>query len=94
MTELQDNRPVPCGKIPVRVFACLTTNRFTVLMHPGQGLADGGIPVEVATSLIPFDLRMPNAEVFILMRKDTSEIVKVLRVGEELHDARFFIDNA
>lgn len=92
--KTNNNRPVPCRLCPVRVFACLKTNYFTVLAYPGQGLADGGIPLEVETSLIPFDLRMPNSEFFLLMRQDTSEIVKVLRVGEELHDDRFVVDKA
>jgi hypothetical protein len=55
-------------------------------------MADGGIPLEIESSLVPFELRMPNSEFFLLMRKDTGEIVKVLRVGEELHDARFSLE--
>jgi hypothetical protein len=59
-----------------------------------MALAHGDVPIEVETSLIPLDLRMPNSELLLLMRKDTSEIAEVLRVGEEMHDARFSVDNA
>ena len=92
MTDLKDNGPVACWICPARVVACLTTNRITVLIHPDQGLADGGVPLEIEASLIPLDLRIPNSEFLLMMRKDTSEIVKVLRVGEEVHDASFLVD--
>jgi hypothetical protein len=94
MVDSKNNRPIPCWIRPARVLACLTTNRITVLTHPDQGLADGGVPIEVETSLIPLDLRMPNSEFVLLLLKDTSEIVKVLRAGEEVRDARFLVDNA
>ena len=75
MTDVKNN-PVACRIYPVRVLACLTTDRITVHVHPGQGLADGGVPVEVETSLIPIDLRMPNSQLLLLMRKDTSELAE------------------
>jgi hypothetical protein len=70
----------------------MNANRITVIACPGQGLADGGVPIEIESSLIPFDLRMPNSEFMLLVRKDTSEIVKVLRLGDELDDPRFFTE--
>ena len=92
MTDFKNDRPIPCHVVPVRVLACLRTNRLTVFLCPGQGMADGGIPLEIENSIVPFDLRMPNSEFFLLMRRDTDEIVKVLRVGEELDDDRFTIN--
>ncbi len=93
MSELNNNRRIPCWICPVPVLACLNTNRITVIAHPDQGMADGGVPMEVECSLIPLDLRIPNSEFLLLMRKDTDEIVKVLRVGEEVDGARFSIEN-
>ena len=92
MTDVKNNRPVHCWIYPVRVLACMNANRITVIACPGQGLADGGVPIEIESSLIPFDLRMPNSEFMLLVRKDTSEIVKVLRLGDELDDPRFFTE--
>ena len=87
------NNPMPCWMTPVRVLACLRTNWLTVILCPEQGLADGGIPIEIESRLIPFDLRMPNSEFFLLMREDTSEIAQVLRIGEEVDGARFSVEN-
>ena len=94
MTELANNRPVPCCLCRARVLACLNTGRFTVIACPDVGLADGGVPIEIESSLIPFDLRIPNAEFLLLMRKDSDEIVKVLRLGDDLDDPEFFVENA
>ena len=91
MTERKNNS-VPCLLFPARVLACLNTNRITVIACPDEGLADGGIPMEIEASLIPFDLRMPNSEFLVLMRRDPDEIVRVLRLGEEMHDPGFFVD--
>lgn len=73
--------------------ACLNDYRITVIVCPGQGLADGGIPYELESSLIPVDLRMPNSEFWLLMRKDTNEIVKVLRKGEKANESMFLVEN-
>lgn len=92
MAELENN-PIPCWIAPVRVLACLRTNWLTVVAFPGVGLADGGIPMDIESRLVPFDLRMPNSEFFVLHRSDTGQIVKALRAGEELDGARFSVEN-
>ena len=94
MIELANNRPIPCSLCLARVLACLNTGRITVIACPDVGLADGGVPIEIESSLIPLNLRIPNSEFLLLMRKDTGEIVKVLRLGDELNDAKFFVENA
>ena len=83
VSDVKDDHPASCWICPARVLACLNTNRITVVLYPDQGLADGGVPIELETSPIPWDLRMPNSEFLLLMRKDTNEIVKVIRVVEE-----------
>ena len=88
-----ENAPLSCWACPARVLACLNNNRITVVLFPDQGLADGGIPHEIDSSLIPFDLRMPNSEFLLLMRKDTGEFVKVLRRGEKTNDSGFRVDH-
>ena len=94
MTELKNNSAVPCWLSPARVLACLNTDRITVILCPDVGLADGGVPIEIESSLIPFDLRIPNSEFLLLMQRDTSEIVKVVRLGEEFNDPEFLVEHA
>ena len=91
MKGLENN--LPCWLYRARVLACLNSSRITVIACPGQGLADGGVPVEIESSLVPLDLRTPNSEFSLLLRKDTGEIVKVMRLGDELDDARFSVEN-
>lgn len=93
MTEPK-NRPIPYLLCRARVLACLNTGRITVILCPDVGLADGGVPIEIESSLIPFDLRIPNSEFLLLMQRDTSEIVKVLRLGEEFSDPEFLVEHA
>jgi hypothetical protein len=85
--------PVACWTSPVRVLACLNSNRLTVVLRPDQGLADGGVPCEIDAVFVPLDLRMPNSEFVLVMRRDTDEVVNVLRKGESLDDSRFVVDN-
>lgn len=49
-------------RIPARVLACLSRETITVILWPGMGLADGGIPIELPIAVVPPDLRMPNSE--------------------------------
>jgi hypothetical protein len=91
-TEGNAKDPIVCWSAPARVLACLHSGRITVVLHPGQGLADGGVPYEMEASLIPMDLRIPNSEFVVLSRKDTGQVVKVLRNGESLGDSEFVVD--
>jgi hypothetical protein len=92
-TEGNAKDPILCWSAPARVLACLHTGRITVVFYPGQGLADGGVPYEIEALHIPIDLRIPNSEFVVLSRKDTGQVVKVLRNGESLGDSEFVIDN-
>lgn len=47
------------------VFGCLVPGELRVILHPGAGLADGGVPRDVPTEAIPADLRMPNTPLWI-----------------------------
>jgi hypothetical protein len=55
------------ARTPARVIDCLRTGWVTVLLHPNQGLADGGIPIEIPADIIPPELRFPNTEVDLMM---------------------------
>ena len=92
-TEGNAKDSIACWSAPARVLACLHSGRITVVLFPDQGLADGGVPCEIEASLIPIDLRIPNCEFVVLSRKDTGQVVKVLRNGESLGDSVFVTDN-
>ena len=52
-------------RIPATVFACLTQGQITLMLFPGYGLADGGVPHEVPIDQIPFELRTPNTPLWL-----------------------------
>ena len=54
------------SRTPAVVFGCLQTGEFRLILWPSVGLADGGIPVNVAAELVPPDCRMPNTLLWAL----------------------------
>lgn len=66
-------------EIPARVIAVLTQSTNQVLLFPGAGLADGGIPTEIPLDLVPPDLRLPNTMVTVTME---SGIITEVRANE------------
>jgi hypothetical protein len=63
-------------RVPAQVFACLIPGELRIILHPGVGLADGGIPWNVSMSKIPFELRMPNTPLWLELDDD----LNILRV--------------
>ena len=59
-----------CG-VPARVVYVSSRNTIQILLAPGQGAADGGIPVEIPLELVPVELRMPNSELLVTLRNGT-----------------------
>ena len=57
--------PARSQLVPATVFACLLPGELRILVCPSAGLADGGIPWNVAVDLIPPELRMPNTPLWI-----------------------------
>jgi hypothetical protein len=64
-----------------RVLGCLNADTIRVVLSPGQGLADGGIAVELALDLVPHDLRVPNSRFVVVYRG--CQIVAVERLAGE-----------
>ena len=54
-------------EIPARVIAVLTRSTIQLLLCPGAGLADGGIPTEVPLDIVPPELRLPNTMMIVTM---------------------------
>jgi hypothetical protein len=65
-------------RVPAVVFACLIPGEHRIILCPGNGLADGGAPYDIPTSLVPFDLRVPNTPLWVQLDEDMS-IVRVWR---------------
>jgi hypothetical protein len=70
-------------KSPARVLACLRPGYLRVIVHPGVGLADGGIQTDVPMDLIPFDLRMPNSEFILVLDQLYRRYIGVERLDED-----------
>jgi hypothetical protein len=62
--------------IPAVVFASLIPGEFRIILHPGSGLADGGMEYHVPVSMIPFDLRMPNTPLWVKL-DNNRKVIKV-----------------
>ena len=60
---------------PGLVFARLTDASIRIVLFPGSGQADGGIPVEVPIELIPPDLRMPNTQLEVVLERATERVL-------------------
>jgi hypothetical protein len=52
---------VETHEIPATVMAVLTRTSIKIVLLPGVGMADGGIPVDIPIDLVPFELRIPNS---------------------------------
>jgi hypothetical protein len=64
-------------KVPVQVLGCLHPGIITVIGHPGVGMVDGGILMEIPTEVIPVELRMPNSE-FRVIGDKRRDFIQVL----------------
>jgi hypothetical protein len=69
-------------RVPAEVFACLIPGEIRIILLPGVGLADGGAPLDVSIDLIPFELRVPNARLWVQMDEDMNEVLRVWRREE------------
>ena len=69
----------PIQRYPARVLGCLRPGHLTVLVAYGQGMADGGIPLDVPMEIVPSDLRMPNSEFIVLFGQGDPRSIAVER---------------
>ena len=69
-------------RTPARVLSCLRNGVISVIVCPGSGLADGGIPIDLPVEIIPVDLRMPNSEFDVMLDLNSGDCVTVLRKNE------------
>jgi len=57
-------------RVPAVVFACLLPGELRIVLHPGAGMADGGIPHNVAAALVPLELWVPNTPLWVELDDD------------------------
>jgi hypothetical protein len=56
------------SEVPARVIYVPTKDTIKILLAPGQGMADGGIPRDIPLELVPFELRTPNTKLQVTMQ--------------------------
>lgn len=77
------SEPANTLKAPAKVCACLRLGYLTVFVGDGLGMADGGIPHDIAMDLVPSDLRMPNSEFTVVINRTTGRVIGVERQAVE-----------
>jgi hypothetical protein len=70
-------------RVPAVVFACLIPGEFRVILYSGVGLAYGGIPYDIPTEVIPFELRLPNTPLWVQL-DDEWNVIRVWRREDNL----------
>jgi hypothetical protein len=76
-----DVDPTECA--PGVVFARLTDDSIRIVLFPGLGQADGGIPIDVPIEVIPPDLRMPNTGLEVVLERASKRVLTVRRQDPE-----------
>ncbi len=71
--------------LPAVVFGCLLDGEMRIILLPGYGQADGGVPRDVPMAKIPFELRMPNTLLWITL-DDKMNIARVWKREEQAKD--------
>jgi hypothetical protein len=82
---MSDSRKYPrewTDRIPAEVFACLSPGEMRIILLPGVGLANGGAPRDIPMDLIPFELRLPNARLWVQLDEHICEVIRVWRRDE------------
>jgi hypothetical protein len=67
VTEMATQKYPPewLERVPAVVFASLTPGEVHILLHPGNGLAQGGAPRNLPSSMVPPQLRAPNTPLWV-----------------------------
>ncbi len=85
MGQMEEENGITIGfspRVPARVLACLSRSRITIILYPGQGLADGGSKIDIPIEAVPPDLRMPNSEFDMIFDRQAWGYTKVVRKGD------------
>ena len=68
--------PEATERIPAKVFACLLPGEMRIHIRPGLGIAEGAYR-DVPIDLIPAELRVPNASVWVQLDEEKCNVVRV-----------------
>jgi hypothetical protein len=64
-------------EVLARVIYVPTKDTIQILLAPGQGMADGGIPTNIPLKLVPFELRTPNTRLQVSIVNDEITSVRI-----------------
>ena len=70
-------------EVPARVLAVLSSSTIRIVLLPGVGLANGGIPTEVSLDLVAPKLRVPNTMLTVTLDGGTITAVEAFRASDE-----------
>jgi hypothetical protein len=74
----------PTESAPGQVFARLTDSTIRIVLFPGYGQADGGIPYEVPIEVVPPDCRTPNTKLEVVLERATKRVLAVKRQNPDM----------
>lgn len=61
--------------VPASVRAVVSRHTIQIVLLPGVGMADGGIPVDLPIEMVPVRVRLPNSLLTVTM--DGADVVAV-----------------
>jgi hypothetical protein len=68
-------------RFTARVIGCITPGCVDIVLGPGIGMLDGGIPTVLPFDLVPSSLRMPNSEFVVIMDPRNHNVITVEPLG-------------
>jgi hypothetical protein len=63
-------------RVPAVVMACLLPSELRIVLHPGVGLVDGGVPLDIPMDIVPLELRLPDKLLWIRF-DENNNVVRV-----------------
>jgi hypothetical protein len=75
-----DSNSNPYDKVAAIVFGCLRAGELQLIVLPGVGHANGGIPFTVPVEVVPFELRMPNTQLWIKVERNSIGCLDIVHV--------------
>ena len=82
---MNSNSPPQAGpdQLPAMVFACLIPREIRILILPGVGLANGGVPFDISIDLVSPELRIPNTPLWVKLSSQM-EVIRTWKRELEL----------
>ena len=69
-------------KVPAQVFGSFIAGELRIVVLPGNGQVDGGVPWNIAVDQVPPHLRMPNTRLWLRLDRQMN-VLKVWQRDED-----------